>query len=90
MLDCDHVREHDLFQEVQVRLKIALVLRLKLLKLLAEDGYQGYVHIYGISEHLFIDFRRTIHSDCFFKEACKDFHDSFIGSEICLSFRHSD
>lgn len=89
MLDCDHVRKHDLFQEVQVRLKIPLVLCLKLLKLLAEDGYQGYVHIYGISEHLFIDFRCTIHSDRFFKEACKDFHDPFIGSKICFSFRLS-
>jgi hypothetical protein len=39
MLECDHVREHDLFQEVQVRLIIPLVLCLKLLKLLAEDGY---------------------------------------------------
>jgi hypothetical protein len=90
MLDCDHVRDHDLFQEVQVRLIIPLVLCLKLLKLLAEDGYQGYVHIYGIGENLFIDICCNIHSDCFFKEGCKDFNDLFIASEICFSFRGSD
>lgn len=49
MLDGDHVREHDLFQEVQVRLEIPLVLCLKILELLADDGYQSHVHIYGIS-----------------------------------------
>ena len=90
MLDGDHAREHDLFQEVQVRLEIPLVLCLKILELLADDGYQSHVHIYGISEHLFIHLRRTIHSDCFFKEACKDFYDPLIGREIRLSFSFSN